>query len=257
MTRLGCLLLVLLLAACASNPEPRAPLSLSATAMRAETYLKQGQLLDALPLYEELSAREPKNPLYAERLAFCLIARSETTPTGPERTALVARARSEAERAKKLGNNSNILGTILERTNNPAAVVNRYDESLQAAEEMFVKGDMDGALAAYEKIAASDPKSYAARVYAGDVYYRKQDFRKAAEWFQKAIDVDPNYETAYRYWGDSLMAAGDSAAALQKFVDAVIAEPYNGNSWRGSSAARRRQGARGWARGISVDRGES
>jgi hypothetical protein len=43
------------------------------------------------------------------------------------------------------------------------------------------------------------------------------------------------FETAYRYWSDALLAAGSIADAREKYINAVIAEPYNQNSWQGLS----------------------
>lgn len=221
----------LLLTACASQPEQRTDLAWSATSMRADAYFKQNQMLDAIPLYEDLVKKEPKNPVFAGRLAFCLLAKFEVLPTGAERTATVARAKEMAERARKLGDDSDLTRVVLDRTKDPDAVVNRRDAKMHAAEELFTRGDMDGALAAYKDIAVDDPKSYEARLYAGDVYYRKKDLAQAGEWFQQAIAVDPDRETAYRYWGDALASADQNDAALAKFVDAVVAEPYNQRSW--------------------------
>jgi tetratricopeptide (TPR) repeat protein len=219
-SRLPRLLLVLFLIACGSTH------AADDTATRADALFGKGQLFEALPLYEELSAADPQNPHYAESLAFCLVAKFESLPTGPERTALVARARAEAERAEKLGDDSSLLKMMLDRVRNPKALENANEARMQAAEALFAKGDLDGALAAYKAIIAVDPKSYAAYVYAGDVYFRKRSYKDAGEWFAKAIQVDPNRETAYRYWGDALVQSGDNDAALEKFVDAIIAEPY-------------------------------
>jgi tetratricopeptide (TPR) repeat protein len=235
--------LVLLMTACASTPESRTDLSWSATRMRAEAYFNQGQMLDAVPLYEELLKKEPKNPFFAGRLAYCLLAKFETLPTGQERTATVARAKAMAERASKLGDTSNLTRLVLDRVNNPDALVNQLDAKMHAAEALFTRGNMDGALAAYKEIAAEDPKSYPAHLFAGDVYFRKREYTQAGEWFQKAILIDPNRETAYRYWGDALAAADDNEAALSKFIDAVIAEPYNQNAWVGLSQWARKNSA--------------
>jgi tetratricopeptide (TPR) repeat protein len=233
MKRIASLLLCLLLTACASQPEERTPLAWSATRMRADAYYNQGQMLDALPLYEDLHKKEPENAYYAGRLAYCLLARFESLPTGKERTAAVARAKAMAERAKALGDNSNLTQTVLDRVRDPAALENLHDAKLQAAEALFVRGELDAALAAYKEIAAEDPRSYGAHLFAGDVYYRKRDYTQAGEWFQKAILIEPNAETAYRYWGDALAASGNNEAALSKFIDAVVAEPYNRKSWAG------------------------
>jgi tetratricopeptide (TPR) repeat protein len=227
--------LALLLTACASQPEPRTELSWSATRMRADAYYNQGQMVDAVPLYEELLKKEPKNPLFAGRLAYCLLAKFETLPTGGERTATIVRAKKMAQRARELGDNGNLTLSVLDRASDPEALVNRRDTKMHAAEALFVRGDMDGALAAYQEIAAADPKSYDAPLFAGDVYYRKRDYAQAGEWFQKAILIDPNRETTCRYWGDALATAGDNEAALSKFTDAVVAEPYNKSAWVGLS----------------------
>jgi tetratricopeptide (TPR) repeat protein len=229
------LLLLVLLTACASQPQERTQLSWDATRMRADAYYNQGQILDALPLYEELQKKEPKNTYYAARVAWCLLVQFESLPTGKERTAGVARAKAAAERAKALGDDSDLTRTVLERVNSPDALQNHKDAKLQAAEALFARGDMDGALAAYQEIAAEDPKSYAAHLFAGDVYFVKHNYAQAGEWFAKAIALSPNIETAYRYWGDALMAAGDSEAALSKFIDAVVAEPYDRKPWVGLS----------------------
>ena len=235
------LFLVLVALACAgaraAEPDP------TDTETRADAYFNAGKMLDSLPLYEALSAKEPQDAHYAERLAFCLVAKYESMPTGPERTALIARARAEAERAEKLGDHSNLLRAMLDRLRNPDTLQNHNEGAMQAAEALFAKGDLDGALAAYKSIIAADPKSYPAYVYAGDVYFRKHDAKQAGEWFAKAIQVEPNREAAYRYWGDALVQAGDNDAALQKFVDAVVAEPYIRNGWMGLTQWAQRNGS--------------
>ena len=194
--------------------------------MRADRYFSQSNMVDACPLYEHLAAQSPESVRYAERLAFCLVGRAEGLPDGEQRTQTMARARTAAERAKSLGDNSNLLTLILDRVGNPTAARKLSDPRLDVAEAAFGRGDLDAALAAYQQVAADDKTSYEARVYAGDVYFRKHDTARAAEWFQRAIDVDPDRETAYRYWGDALMQDGDTDGALQKFIDAVVAEPY-------------------------------
>jgi tetratricopeptide (TPR) repeat protein len=199
----------------------------------AAALYQQGNKIDALPLYERLAAQSPANALYAERLAACLVIKFENLPTGEERNATIARAKAAAERAKSLGDSSDLLQVMLDRLANPAAAQNRLTPNLQAAERAFARGDFEAALAGYQKAAALDPRSYEARLYAGDVYFRKHDLKQAGEWFQKAILVDPDRETAYRYWGDALVAAGDPGAALPKFIEAVVAEPYASKPWMG------------------------
>lgn len=198
---------------------------------KAAELFDAGNCEDALPLYECLAAADPRSISHAERLAFCLMMKFAILPEGPERTAFFERAKREAERAKSLGGNSNLLHTILERVNQP--IGEPMEAAMQAAETAFSKGNYEAALAGYMEIAARDPASYQARLYAGDVYFRMNKLAAAGEWFQKAIDVDPNIETAYRYWGDALLEGGQAEAAMHKFIEGVIAEPYSRSPWMG------------------------
>ena len=190
-----------------------------------------GNFENALPVYEALATAEPGNALYAERLAYCLLVRFESLPEGAERTAMFERARREAERAQALGDDSNLLHVVLDRVAQP--IGSPREATMQAAEAAFSRGDLATALAGYQDIALRDPKSYEARLFAGDVYFVMKKLDSAAEWFQKAIEINPNIETAYRYWGDALMQANQPEAARQKFIAAVVAEPYSRSSWAG------------------------
>jgi tetratricopeptide (TPR) repeat protein len=232
-TVLGCLLPLVAHAA-----------SVTDDASRARELMKGGNLQGALLLYEQLVMREPTNAEFAEQLAFCLVAKMTDLPAGEERNTLISRARFEAERARTLGDKSDLLGMMLEHLNSDdIATPPIRDGRMQAAEEAFMRGDYDKALAGYEAIAASDPKSYEARLFAGDVLYKRGNTKTAAEWFQKAIDVNPDIETAYRYWGDAVARSGDDAGALPYYIRAVVAEPYERQSWSGLQQWAKRNGA--------------
>ncbi len=176
---------------------PKLTNSQLAEASQANVYFQQSNLMAALPLYEHLAAEIPQSGAYAERLAFCLMSKAENLPAGEEKDATFKRVKVEAERAKALGDNSGLLQVILDRVNaDPSKVVVDSSPKMRSAEIAFSKGDLDGALALYKEIAADDPKSYEARLFAGDMYFRKHDAEHAGEWFQQAIAVNPNRETA-------------------------------------------------------------
>lgn len=222
-------LIVLVCGACWSSGWGAGDPSLSAK--EAAQLFDGGNFENALPVYEALAAAEPTNALYAERLAYCLMVKFGNLPEGAERTATFERAGREAERAKALGNDSNLLHVVLERVQQPIGTPR--EATMQAAEAAFSRGDYPTALAGYQDIALRDPKSYEAHLFAGDVYFVMKKLEPAGEWFQKAIDINPSIETAYRYWGDALMQFNQTDAALQKFIDAVVAEPYSPRSWAG------------------------
>lgn len=223
------LCIVLVCGACWSTSWSAADSSLSPK--EAAELFDSGNFENALPVYQALAAAEPTNASYAERLAFCLMVRFENLPEGAERTATFERARREAERAKALGDDSNLLHVVLDRVQQPIGTPR--EATMQAAEAAFSRGDLATALAGYQDIALRDPRSYEARLFAGDVYFVMKKLDSAGEWFQKAIEVNPNIETAYRYWGDALLQFNQKEAALQKFIAAVVAEPYSRSSWAG------------------------
>lgn len=200
----------------------------------ARTLFESGNVVGSLPYYERLAQKEPQNPLYAERLAYALTAQLAPLPAGEQRKTLLARATSEAQRARSLGDNSNLLQTLLRSLEGggmeaPSAEV----QELAAAESAFTRGEYDKALAAYEAVAAANPLSYSARLFAGDVHYVRGNVDAAGKWFQAAIDLNPNVETAHRYWGDALAKVKREDEALKHYIDAVVAEPYNRNAWMG------------------------
>lgn len=199
----------------------------------ADAAYDRGDSVSALPLYEQLAAELPESPYLAERLAMCLLVKFENLPADAERAAVIDRARREANRARALGDRSDLVAMILERVGDPRVGENTRSARMSAAEVAFSRGDFDTALAGYIEIAAGDPRDYEARVFAGDVNFRKGDWALAGEWFQKAIDIDPNREVAYRYWGDALLKSGQTEDALGKMIGAVIAEPYSKRSWAG------------------------
>jgi tetratricopeptide (TPR) repeat protein len=203
-------------------------------AATAKLLFDNGNAVAALPYYERLARNDPQNPLYAERHAFAMLTLLTGMPAGEKRAAIVEQIKAEALRAKALGDNSNLLNTLLASMDSVSA----YEPSKEAqevatAEAAFQRGDYDKALAGYEAVAAANPLSYSARLFAGDVHYIRGNVDAAAKWFQAAIDLNPNIEQAHRYWGDALAKAKREDEALGHYIDAFIAEPYNRNAQTG------------------------
>src|SRR6185369_2237957 len=101
------------------------------------------------------------------------------------------------------------------------------NELMREAEASFSRGELDAALADYQKALQLDPSIYEAALFSGDVYSQRGDFPNAEVWYQKAIAIDPNRETAYRYSATPLMKQHKYDAARDRYVEAFITEPYN------------------------------
>jgi tetratricopeptide (TPR) repeat protein len=220
---------------------------ISATAQAALDYTEKKQ--HALELYrqnkmvaaaaelEKLAAINDKDVEVFSDLGFALFSSMEAAPNDAEKARLADRARAALIRAKELGDKSDLtdltLAKLKERTatgpTEPRFSANpEANLAMQQAEAHFVKGELDQAIALYEKALIADPKLYDAALYIGDAYYKSPGgIAKAPEWFAKAVTIDPDRETAYRYWADVLMKQGDTLLARDKYVEAFISEPNN------------------------------
>jgi len=199
---------------------------------------KDGKMVEAMPLFEKLAANYPKDLVVWECWGVSTLGYSQTLDDPDLRKKARVRARGILLKAQDLGDNSNLLKTLLGMlpedggniTFSPSEEINQV---MQHAEADFARGDLDKARDAYIQASLLDPNLYEAALFTGDVFYKQHKSGSAGEWFKRAIQIDPNRETAYRYWGDALVSLGDMQSAREKFIQAVIADPYGKNSWMG------------------------
>jgi Tfp pilus assembly protein PilF len=219
------------------TPIPTAPKDDPERKHAFEVY-KDGRMVEAMPLFEKLAATYPKDAVVWECWGVSILGYSQTLDDPEPRKKARLRARATLLRAKDLGDNSNLLQTLLaglpedggNLTYSPRQEVN---EVMQRAEADFARGDLDKAADSYIQASLLDPNLYEAPLFTGDAFYKQHKPGSAGEWFKRAIQINPNRETAYRYWGDALVSQGDMQAAREKFIQGVIAEPYGRNSWMG------------------------
>jgi len=206
---------------------------------QAVEFIDNGKMAQAMPLFEKLCAEYPKDPGLWEGWGVSTLGYSQTLTDADLRKKARARARSFLIKAKELGDNSNLMQTLLAMTPEdggemPFSSRKEVNDAMQQAEADFVRGDFDKARDGYLRVLLLDPKNYDAALFIGDVYFKQHINGSAGEWFARAVEIDPNRETAYRYWGDALWAMGKSAESREKFIQAIIAEPYTSNrSWMG------------------------
>jgi tetratricopeptide (TPR) repeat protein len=217
---------------------------------RAFELFDSSNFVAAVPLLEKLAASSPDDVAVLSRLGFALYAASAVEKDQALRQKQWDRAREILTRSRSLGDNSNLTRTALDaltsKTPNDRAFSNmkNAEAAMREGEDAFVKGDLDKALASYQRALELDPQLYEAALYAGDMEfkkgymstdarYRSDAFDRSGVWFAKAIGINPNRETAYRYWGDALDAQGKTDDARDKFVDAIVSEPYNRGAYNG------------------------
>jgi tetratricopeptide (TPR) repeat protein len=204
---------------------------------QATELYQQGKFVDAMPLFEKLAADHPSDYRVREGWAWCTTQYAVTLTDPAQRKKTRARARVIAIQAKDLGDNSQLLQTLLEMPEDGSESKfsdrKEVDEAMKAAEADFARGDLDKAREGYLRALLLDPNDYEAALFIGDVYFKQHVYGSAGEWFSRAILIDPNRETAYRYWGDALLAMDKDDDARTKYIEAIIAEPYTRASWVG------------------------
>jgi tetratricopeptide (TPR) repeat protein len=199
---------------------------------------KDGKLVQAMPLFEQLCAEYPKDNQMWEGWGVTTLGYAQTLPDADSRKKMRAKGRSYLVKAKELGDNSNLLQSLLgmipedggELNYSPQKDVN---DIMQQAEADFSRGDYDKARDGYLRALVLEPNNYEAALFIGDVYFKQHENGSAGEWFSRAVEIDSNRETAYRYWGDALSAMGQNAEAREKYIQSIVAEPYNNRSLMG------------------------
>ena len=199
---------------------------------RALELYKQGKMVDAMPLLEELAAENPKDTAVVESWGSSVLSYAQTLSDADSRKKARIRARSILLKAQALGDNSDFLQTLLRQLPEDGSFSafsdkKDVDEAMQQAEADFARGDLEKARQGYMRAHLLDPQQYYAALFIGDTFFKQHQLAFAGEWFAQASKVNPNIETAYRYWGDALLGEGKLADARSKYIEAVIADPYN------------------------------
>jgi tetratricopeptide (TPR) repeat protein len=204
---------------------------------QALALFNQQKHLEALPIFEDLYAKNPNDADVQFGLGACLIDHSATLENEEAAKKERVRAREYLLLAKQLGNTSALLLNLLDLLPPDGSILHQdnaeVDAAIQAGESAFAKRDYEAAIKNYSRAFELDPKNYAAALFIGDSHFAKQDFPKAQEWYEHAIQVNPDVETAYRYEADMLTRSGDMDKARTRAIQAVVAEPYNAVTWRG------------------------
>jgi tetratricopeptide (TPR) repeat protein len=206
---------------------------------RALKLLENSKATEALPILERLTQSNPEDGQAMFYFGFAILAQSQSLADTSARKQARIRARAAMLKARELGFKSPLLDSILDSIPADGGEEQKYsanagaDRAMREGEAAFVKGNLDAALAAYQRALELDPKLYEAALFAGDMYFKKGQAFKAAEWYERAIQIAPDRETAYRYSASPLMEAGKLEEARARYIEAVVAEPFNRLAWAG------------------------
>jgi tetratricopeptide (TPR) repeat protein len=211
---------------------------LDADREKAYFLIQQNNFKEALPLLEKLHASLPADTKVLQNLALALVATAATNPDKETAVPAFKRARGLAEQAQKLGDNSELVQMLLSKIpadgtfGDTGRKLTPAEEALYAGEKAFNSGELDKAIAEYERAAKLEPKLYEAPLYIGDVYFKLGKIDQAGEAYARAIALNPDRDTAYRYWGNVLLQNDKLDEAREKLIEAVICEPYSRTTWQ-------------------------
>jgi tetratricopeptide (TPR) repeat protein len=87
-------------------------------------------------------------------------------------------------------------------------------QHVHAGVEAEKSGQLDAALAEFQKAAELDPKLAAAFADLGGVYIEKREYAAAIPPLKRALELSPNLEAAHRFLGYALLAQGYATEAI-------------------------------------------
>ncbi|HVF31257.1 MAG TPA: tetratricopeptide repeat protein [Pyrinomonadaceae bacterium] len=203
---------------------------------KAFELMKDQKAIEALPILEELAAKNPNDQQVQYYLGFALLGKAANTGDPVVAKQLRVRVRAAFVKARELGDDSQLVRAMIESMHPDGTEIitgGKYSGNPEAeklmtqGEAAFSRGDMDEALTSYQKALTIDPKTYYAALFAGDVHTHRGKYADAETWYQKAIAIDPYIETAYRYSATPLMKQGKFDQARDRYIEAFITSPYN------------------------------
>src|SRR5271156_1216774 len=106
--------------------------------------------------------------------------------------------------------NGALLSLLLALQGSPSPAL----QHLHAGVEAEKSGQLDAAVAEFQKASELDPKLAAAFVDLGDVYIEKRDYAAAISPLKRAVVISPSLEGAHRLLGYALLAQGFAGEAI-------------------------------------------
>ena len=102
---------------------------------------------------------------------------------------------------------------------------NLAQASFAKGERLFLAGNPEGALPAFEEGLRYRPRHALARTYVGLIFLQRQQLAAAMQQFRIAVDADPALPRAHLGLGVAFATAGRDADARREFETAVHLDP--------------------------------
>jgi tetratricopeptide (TPR) repeat protein len=235
--RAPALLLVLALAAhLPSYADWKGNAASQALSKEADDLYSRGKIREALDKYQAAAAADPATS-YPVALIANAVYLASNGAKGEERVRLRAKAEEVARAALKLEPANPIAQETLRKLLDDGAAPLRHiptrtaELALSEGENLFQRGDYDGALQQYELALARDPLYALAWVDAGDCYYVQKHYAEAELRFRQATELEPMLGQAWRFLSDALLQQGKRKAGEAALYGGIAAQPSQLPNW--------------------------
>jgi tetratricopeptide (TPR) repeat protein len=111
--------------------------------------------------------------------------------------------------------------------------------------ERFNRGDYEGAIDSFKRLAELDPQNAGAYVSVGSAYLRLNRVTEAANSFRRALSIDPDDAGAHVGLGQALKLGGNPDQALEELARASELDPTNSDAHFTASLIHRELGDTG------------
>ncbi len=96
-----------------------------------------------------------------------------------------------------------------------------YSSVREKGDYLYSKGDIDGAIAAFETAVQLKPDAYEAHLNLINMYFKKNQIDHAIEACKKIIQLKPGNQEAHVMMANLLRSKGDNKQAIEEFQQAM------------------------------------
>ncbi len=114
-----------------------------------------------------------------------------------------------------------VLILVLSLFDNAAMAKDTFSSAKEKGEYLFSKGDIDGAIAAFETACQLKPNAYEVHLNLVNMYFKKNLLDRAIEVCKKLIQLKPGNQEAHVMLANLLRSKGDNKQAIEEFQQAM------------------------------------
>lgn len=210
-----------------------------ALALKAEVLVVQGKLNDAVPLFEEALAADPKNPFTNGRLAHAYAELNQPEKAAPLFQAAVAAQPDSLELTEGYLSTLIILGKMDEATQVMTNANTRFPGSAtlaylsaRVADKLDTPKEAEDA---YKRAIAADPKIIDAYLYLSRLYMRFRRFNEAAPILENGLAQAPDNAAMRVGMGELAFHERNLDRAENEFKKAIELNRFSADAHLGAS----------------------